>query len=90
MMELARLRRDCSGQLLVRTSKGMLPTPFAEGLARAVRQALALMGAGRSASIAWPRWRLPRMAMIFSARSLGIEPIAVGAADLLTLGSGLN
>ena len=31
---------DCSDPLFVRTNKGMVPTPFAEELAPAVRQAL--------------------------------------------------
>src|SRR4051794_27911380 len=40
---LTRLRRDCSDPLFVRTTKGMVPTPFAEELAPTVRQALALL-----------------------------------------------
>jgi DNA-binding transcriptional LysR family regulator len=40
---LTRLRRDCSDPLFVRTNKGMVPTPFAEELAPAVRQALVLL-----------------------------------------------
>jgi DNA-binding transcriptional LysR family regulator len=40
---LARLRRMLDDALFVRTQTGMLPTPYAQGLAEPVRQALALV-----------------------------------------------
>ena len=47
---LARLRKMCGDPLFVRTNRGMQPTPFAQELAPAVRQALTLISAALESS----------------------------------------